>query len=242
MTIYKLGSDILFPAVHHAEDGLLAWGGDLSPERLLAAYQRGIFPWYSSDDPILWWAPENRMLLFPDKIHISKRLRRTIKLGRMHVRADTCFRSVIQRCVEVPRKVGGGTWIFPEMVEAYTRLHELGYAHSIEIMAEERLAGGLYGISLGGAFFGESMFSDERNASKIALAALACQCEHWGLDFIDCQMWTGHLASMGAYTVHRGKFMFLLRRALRKPTRKGVWRLDEDILLRVIADRDDARQ
>ncbi len=230
MPLYQLGEEIYFPPVHHARNGLLAFGGDLSPERLMAAYQRGIFPWYSEDEPILWWSPEERMILFPKRIHISRRLVRTIKSGDMHASADTCFPLIIRRCAEIGREPDTGTWILPEMIEAYTRLHQLGLAHSIEIMHGTDLLGGLYGVSLGGVFFGESMFSDARDASKIALAVLARQCKRWGFDFIDCQMWTSHLASMGAQPVSRRNFLTLLKRSMGKTTLKGPWRLDEDIL------------
>lgn len=230
MPVYPLGEAIFFPPVYHAEEGLLAWGGDLSPERLIAAYQRGVFPWYAEDEPILWWSPEERMLLFPKDIHIARRLLRTIKTGGMRASADTCFTTVIRRCAEVERAPGNGTWIHPEMVDAYTRLHTLGLAHSIEIMRGQTLLGGLYGVSLGGVFFGESMFSDARDASKIALAVLARQCERWSFDFIDCQMWTAHLASMGARPVNRRSFLTRLKQSLHKTTLKGPWRLDEDIL------------
>lgn len=230
MPIYQLGEDLYFPQVNNAEDGLLAWGGDLTPERLIEAYRHGIFPWYSEDEPILWWSPEERMLLSPGDIHISRRLLRTIKSGGIHAVADTCFTTVIQRCAEIKRSLEESTWILPEMIEAYTRMHDLGYAHSIEIMRGEMLVGGLYGISLGGVFFGESMFSDARDASKIALAVLARQCEKWNFDFIDCQLYTAHLASLGARPVRRATFMLLLGRALRKPTLRGPWHLDEDLL------------
>lgn len=230
MPVYKLGPEIVFPPVRHAVDGLLAVGGDLSPERLLLAYQSGIFPWYSEDEPILWWAPKNRMLLTPSSIHVSRRLSRTIRRSSWRLNADTHFQEVIGQCAGISRKHEDGTWILPEMQQAYTDLHRLGYAHSIELFSNDRLAGGLYGISLGGMFFGESMFSLEANASKVCLIALARQCERWDIGLIDCQMWTGHLASMGANQVSRATYMSALHRHLRQPTRKGAWRLDEDIL------------
>lgn len=230
MPVFELGEAVAFPPVRYAEEGLLAYGGDLSPARLICGYEHGIFPWYSEGEPILWWAPEERMVLFPSRIHISRRLRRTIRHHKTEVCADTCFTTVMQHCATVPRKGEDGTWIFPEMVEAYTRLHRLGVAHSIEVMNNGVLTGGLYGVCLGGVFFGESMFSLESNASKIAMVALARQCERWGIGMIDCQMWTEHLSSMGACLVKRADFSRMLRRALRRGTLKGAWRLDADLI------------
>jgi leucyl/phenylalanyl-tRNA---protein transferase len=230
MPIYKLGEHIAFPPVHHAEDGLLAFGGDLEPEWLLMAYKNGIFPWYSEGEPILWWAPEERMILFPDQLHLSRRFQRTLKNARVKVSADTRFTSVIQSCAAVKRKHEDGTWILPEMISAYTRLYELGFAHSIEVILDDVLIGGLYGVSLGGVFYGESMFSIEKDASKMALAALARQCERWNFVMIDCQMWTSHLEKMGAVLIPRSRFMRYLRLALKKRTLQGPWKLDEDIL------------
>ena len=233
MPLFRLTEHIIFPPAHLAEEGLLAVGGDLSAERLLAAYRNGIFPWYNEGDPILWWSPDPRMLLFPAEIHVSKRLKRTIRQGKFSVTADQCFGDVIQHCASTPRKGQGGTWIVPEMIAAYARLHALGYAHSIECWQEGRLAGGLYGVSLGTAFFGESMYSEESNASKVALTALARQCERWKFALIDCQMHTPHLARMGAQTVPRERFLTLARHAVAHPSRKGMWRLDDDILASV---------
>lgn len=230
LPVFELGESIVFPPVRFAEDGLLAYGGDLSPERLVCGYAHGIFPWYSEEDPILWWSPEERMVLFPGQIHISRRLRRYIRGSDMTAATDTQFDRVIQSCAEVKRKNEDGTWIFPEMVAAYINLHRHGLAHSIEITRNGVLVGGLYGVSLGGVFYGESMFSAETNASKIAMIALARQCERWGIGMIDCQMWTEHLASMGACLLSRADFMRMLRKELKKKTLAGKWTLDPDIL------------
>jgi leucyl/phenylalanyl-tRNA--protein transferase len=230
MPIFRLNDHIIFPPAHLAEDGLLAVGGDLSSERLLAAYKNGIFPWYNEDDPILWWSPDPRMLLFPEKIHIARRLRRTIRQGIFQVTADHCFEAVITNCADTPRPGQGGTWILPEMIEAYNRLHKLGYAHSIECWKEDNLVGGLYGVSIGMCFFAESMYSHADNASKMAVTALALQSQRWGFAFIDCQMHTPHLARLGGQTVSRQAFLKLVRQSVRRPTHRGKWNLDADLL------------
>lgn len=239
MPVYRIGLEKRFPPVRHAEKGLLAYGGDLSIERLLLAYQQGIFPWYSEGDPILWWAPEERMIILPPEIHVSRRLARILRQNHWEVKADTCFDCVIQCCASAPRNDEGGTWILPEMQQAYGELHREGYAHSIELFNCGVLVGGLYGVSLGGVFFGESMFSLESNASKVCLAVLARQCERWNMDIIDCQLWTEHLASMGARLVTRATFMGALRVALKRPTRRGAWILDRDILAACATRRQD---
>lgn len=228
MPLFRLSEHLLFPPVHLAEDGLLAVGGDLSPERLLAAYRSGIFPWYGKGDPILWWSPDPRMLLMPQEIHIARRLRRTLRQGVFEVSADTAFRDVIVQCASTPRPEQGGTWILPEMIAAYTRLHLLGYAHSIECWRDGELVGGLYGVSIGACFFAESMYSHEDNASKVALVALALHCQQWGFRFIDCQMHTSHLERMGARTVSRKAFMALVKEGVCQPTQRGNWQLRPD--------------
>jgi len=179
-------------------EGLLAVGGDLRPERLLEAYRHGIFPWYSDDQPILWWSPDPRAVLFPDKLHISRSLKRSLRPGLFSVTLDTCFRDVMQQCAG-PRTQypEGGTWITAEMLEAYTRLHELGYAHSVETWQEGRLVGGLYGVALGGAFFAESMFTRVPDASKVALVSLVRQLQAWGFHIIDCQQASPHVLRFG---------------------------------------------
>lgn len=201
-----------FPDVELAlkePDGLLAIGGDLSVTRLLDAYRHGIFPWYSQGQPILWWAPDPRLVLRPADIHISKSLAKVIRQGRFEITMDNAFTDVISACGE-KRPDQTGTWITPEMSAAYSRLHELGYAHSVECWHDGALAGGLYGISLGHVFFGESMFSRVANASKVALVALARQLERHDFSLIDCQVHTGHLESLGAYSIPRSEFSRIL--------------------------------
>jgi leucyl/phenylalanyl-tRNA--protein transferase len=190
-------------------DGLVAAGGELSPEWLLAAYRRGIFPWFNEGDPILWWSPNPRLVLFPPEIRIHRSLRRVLRQQRFEVRIDTDFSAVIAACA-APRKSGDGTWIVPAMQDAYVKMHELGYAHSVECWCEGQLAGGLYGMALGRVFFGESMFSRETDASKAALVHLANLLETKGFAMIDCQMTTSHLLSMGAREIARKRFCALL--------------------------------
>ena len=229
MPIFQLSDSILFPPPHLAEEGLLAVGGDLSSERLLAAYKSGIFPWYSEEDPILWWSPDPRVILRPSEIHIARRLKRTIRQDIFEVRADSAFSTVIERCASTPRPGEDGTWIFPEMIDAYTRLHELGYAHSIECWRNNELVGGLYGVSVGACFFAESMYSHVDNASKIALTALALQCCSWDFTFIDCQFSTSHLIRMGVQSIPREIFLEHIEKALCSKTRRGIWQLNPDL-------------
>ena len=225
MPIFRLTNQIAFPPPHFAEeDGLLAVGGNLQPERLLAAYEAGIFPWYSDGQPILWWSPDPRLVLFPGEFHRSRSLRKTSRRGTFELRFDTAFAEVITACAGAPRSYGEGTWITDEMKQAYTRLHELGYAHSIECWHEGTLAGGVYGLSLGSCFFGESMFTRITDASKVALSALAHLCEAWDFEFIDCQVTNDHLLSLGAREISRENFLKRLRRNLEHPTRRGSWR------------------
>lgn len=190
-------------------NGLLAAGGDLSPARLLAAYRQGIFPWYEEGQPILWWSPQPRIILVPQNVHIARSLRKVLRHGEMTVTADRCFDQVVTACAG-PRRDTDGTWITAEMAEAYETLHQLGYAHSIEVWKSGELVGGLYGIAIGRAFFGESMFSHVSNASKVALVHLARQLGEWGYGLIDCQVETDHLVSMGATSVSRAVFRRLL--------------------------------
>jgi leucyl/phenylalanyl-tRNA--protein transferase len=217
--------DLCFPPVEAATpEGLLAVGGDLSPERLLAAYRRGIFPWYNPGQPILWWSPDPRAVLYPEQLKVSRSLRKTLRRGHFRVRFDTRFREVMLACAAPRRQYpGGGTWITDEMVEAYCRLHELGVAHSVEISHDERLVGGLYGVALGGVFFGESMFARTTDASKVALVALARQLQAWGFALIDCQLPSAHLASLGAEEIPRAQFLAELERALQHPGQPGRW-------------------
>ena len=213
-----LPPDILFPPVELAlaepdgPNGLLAAGGDLSPERILAAYRRGIFPWYSAGEPILWWSPDPRMVLFPSELKISRSLAKTLRNRDYTVTLDTDFGAVVAACAETPRDGQQGTWITVEMQAAYRRLHELGHAHSVEVWMDGKLAGGLYGVALGRAFYGESMFSRRRDASKIALVHLCFFLQRHGFGIIDCQMETMHLATLGARPIPRSEFVALLRR------------------------------
>jgi leucyl/phenylalanyl-tRNA--protein transferase len=226
--IFRLPREVAFPDPARAEpDGLLAVGGDLSPERLLTAYARGIFPWYSAGSPILWWSPDPRLVLEPSALHVSRTLRRTIRAGRLRVTADEAFGRVIRRCAARERPGQAGTWITPEMIAAYERLHALGFAHSFEAWEGEALAGGLYGVSLGGAFFGESMFADRTDASKVAFVRAVEWLAARGVRLVDCQVPTAHLASLGAVEVPRETFLARLEEALGAPTLRGRWRLEE---------------
>ena len=197
--------DVRFPPAELAEeDGLLAVGGDLTPQRLINAYQNGIFPWYSDDSPILWYSPHERFVLFPEKIRISKSMRQTLRSGKFRVTTDTAFKEVIKACAAKERKDQDGTWITSEMQEAYIHLHEIGIAHSVEVWEDDQLVGGLYGISSGRAFCGESMFSHVSNASKIALIWL---CHTSAYELIDCQIYSEHLATLGAEMLSRDLFL-----------------------------------
>jgi len=229
MPVYRLGRRIEFPPVEHAEDGLLAVGGDLSPERLLLAYESGIFPWYDEGQPILWHSPDPRFVLTPDLLHVPRSLRRVMRSGRYRLTMDTRFAEVIAGCAFAPR--GGqsgafGTWITPEMTSAYVALHTLGFAHSVEACEGGKLVGGLYGVSLGAAFFGESMFTDAPDASKVAFVALVEQLDRWGIRLIDSQVHTDHIARFGAILWPRRRYLAALRRALAVETRKGPWQFD----------------
>ena len=224
MPVFQLSGRNIFPSPEYAEeDGLLAVGGDLSEERLLRAYSEGIFPWYSEETPILWWSPDPRLILLPEELRVSRSLRQTIKRGVYHVTMDKAFGEVIGNCASIHRKEGEGTWITAEMMSAYVRLHDSGFAHSVESWYGGELAGGLYGVSLGGVFFGESMFVKRRDASKVAFVKLVQQLREWGFQLVDCQITTGHLKSFGAREVPRLEFMNRLREALKRPQRHGRW-------------------
>ena len=221
-----------FPAVETAlrePNGLLAAGGGLAPERLLDAYRRGIFPWFGEDDPVLWWTPDPRMVLWLNELHLSKSLRRTLRSGRFTVTLDTAFDAVIDGCAE-PRADDAGTWITPEMRRAYTTLARRGHAHSVESWLGTTLAGGLYGVAVGRMFYGESMFSRADDASKVALASLVGQLQRWGFDLIDCQMSTTHLASMGAREIPRSEFLRHVSRLTALPAAPSPWALDADVV------------
>ena len=226
-----LDLDDPFPPVDLAlrdPNGLLAAGADLSPARLIDAYGRGIFPWFNDDDPVLWWSPDPRMVLPVDDVRVSRSLRRTIRSTKFRVSVDTAFAEVVAGCAE-PRPDQDGTWITKDMASAYERLFDLGYAHSIETWSGEALAGGLYGVALGRMFFGESMFARRSDASKVALVLLARQLGRWGFEFIDCQMSTAHLASLGAHEISRASFVRRVRQLVREPAAASPWRLDADL-------------
>lgn len=212
-----------FPDPHEASPrGLLAYGGDLSPERLLAAYAQGVFPWYD-DPPIRWYSPDPRMLLRPDELHVSHSLAKTIRRGRYEVRWDTAFSAVMRACRDAPRPGQHGTWIDDDMLRGYTALHDLGFAHSVESFEAGELVGGLYGVSIGAAFFGESMFARSSDASKVAFVHAVRRMRDWGFDFVDCQVYTEHTARFGAREVPRARFLAALAVALESPSRCGRW-------------------
>jgi leucyl/phenylalanyl-tRNA--protein transferase len=222
-----LGEDDAFPPVEQAAaepNGLLAAGGDLSVGRLLEAYASGIFPWFNDGQPILWWSPDPRMVLFPAELKVSRSLAKTLRTSRFEVRADTAFRDVMQNC-RMPRQGQSGTWITSPMVEAYCGLHREGIAHSVETWLDGELVGGLYGVALGRAFFGESMFMRATDASKVALVTLVRQLELWDFGLVDCQMNTAHLASFGAREIARSDFTRRLRELIHYPPVPGPWHL-----------------
>jgi leucyl/phenylalanyl-tRNA--protein transferase len=224
MPVYMLTKDLVFPPPELAEkDGLLAVGGDLRPERLLLAYSMGIFPWFDENSPIMWWSPDPRMVLFPDKLKVSASLRQTLRSGHFQVTFDEAFDQVITACAEVNRQHQDGTWIGSRMMKAYKALHHAGYAHSVEVWRENQLTGGLYGVSLCRIFFGESMFFRESNASKVALWHLAERLREWDFRLIDAQQETQHLRSLGAEAISRKDFLEFLRQALQHETIRGKW-------------------
>lgn len=227
-----LTGNLAFPPVEQAlrsPNGLLAAGGDLSVPRLLEAYRHGIFPWFNEGEPILWWSPDPRTVLFPNEFKVSHSLARTLRKGPHEVRVDTAFEQVMRACA-APRDGHGGTWIHEDMIAAYCALHELGYAHSVETWLDGELAGGLYGMAIGRMFYGESMFSRSTDASKIALAHLARQLERWRFGMIDCQMNTPHLASLGAREIPRAEFAARLGQLIDLPPVPSPWRSEEHTL------------
>lgn len=220
-------TDYLFPPVSLAldePDGLLAIGGDLDPRRLLSAYRHGIFPWYNESQPILWWSPNPRTVLFPAHLHVSRSLRKTLRRGTFRVTADSAFDAVLEAC-SGPRRGEHGTWITREMKQAYRRMFDLGHAHSVECWEGETLVGGLYGIAIGGVFYGESMFSHRNDASKVAFVHLVRQLAAWGYGFIDCQVHSNHLESLGAETLPRERFIELLDQWCPAAGHPGPWQL-----------------
>jgi leucyl/phenylalanyl-tRNA--protein transferase len=231
MTVFALPAQPIFPDPSLAdEDGLLAVGGDLSPQRLLMAYGRGIFPWYSENAPILWWSPDPRLILEPSRVHVPKRLERILRQGAFRFTLDTAFEQVIAGCAQTPRRGACGTWIVPEMLAAYCRLHELGFAHSIEVWSGGTLVGGLYGVALGGAFFGESMFYIEPDASKAGFVTLIRALDRAGFILFDCQQTTAHMLRFGGFEVPRDEFLSRLEQALELPSPRGPWSLRDGAL------------
>jgi leucyl/phenylalanyl-tRNA--protein transferase len=232
MPVYRLGRDPVFPLPSEAEaSGLLAVGGDLSSERLLAAYASGIFPWYSEGEPILWFSPDPRMVLHTDALRPDRGMRRTLRKADFTLRMDTAFERVIRSCAAQPRDGAVGTWITRDMLAAYCRLHELGFAHSVEAWAGNELVGGLYGVSIGALFAGESMFHVVSGASLAALVALVLQLRAWDIRLFDCQTHSAHAERLGASLVRRRAYLADLRLALARPTRRGRWSFDENVAL-----------
>jgi leucyl/phenylalanyl-tRNA--protein transferase len=231
MTIYALPEEPVFPDPREAEpDGLIAVGGDLSARRVLTAYACGIFPWPIEGLPLTWFSPDPRMVLRRGGLRVTRSLRKTLRSGRFAVTMDGAFAEVMEACAELPRAGQRGTWITPEIRRAYGELHALGYAHSVEVWRGGVLVGGLYGVSIGGMFCGESMFHRERDASKVAFAVLATQLEAWGFTLLDCQVPTPHLASLGAEEVSREVYLEAVEAALEVPGRRGRWALELDVV------------
>jgi leucyl/phenylalanyl-tRNA--protein transferase len=224
MPVYLLSDDLIFPSPKLApQEGLLAVGGDLSQERLLLAYRTGIFPWYSEDEPIMWWSPDPRLILYPHQLKISKSLKKTINRGNFELTMDQAFDDVITACARSRTESNEGTWIVDEMIAAYCELHESGLAHSVEAWQGDQLAGGLYGVSIGRCFFGESMFTRISNASKVAFVGLVKHLQKLDFDLIDCQVTTSHLLNFGAHEISRERFLNELAEALKSPTLLGRW-------------------
>jgi leucyl/phenylalanyl-tRNA--protein transferase len=227
--VFRLTEELVFPDPALAEEGgLLAVGGDLRPERVVLAYRQGIFPWYSEGRPILWWCPAPRFVLLPDELHVGRTLRRAIKRSELRITLDTDFPAVIGRCAEAERAGQRGTWITDDVRAAFTELHRRGLAHSVEAWDGDRLVGGLYGLALGSVFFGESMFADAPDASKIAFVRLVDQLRAWGFDLIDCQVHTSHLERFGARYVAIEEFMARLHEGVAKASRVGRWAFERE--------------
>jgi leucyl/phenylalanyl-tRNA--protein transferase len=226
--VYLLTEELLFPPPSGATtEGLVAVGGDASPGRLELAYREGIFPWPMRGMPLLWFSPDPRFVLFPGNVHVSRSLRRTIRRERFEIRMDTCFGDVIGACADQPRPGQSGTWITRELIDGFTALHRRGLAHSVEAFSDGELVGGLYGVSLGRAFFGESMFARKTDASKVAFATLLGHVfGPWAFHFVDCQVYTDHLASFGAEDIRRREFLNALDSAIEFPTRRGPWAVE----------------
>ena len=224
MPVFEITNDLIFPNPRLAEDGILGIGGDLRPERLLLAYSNGIFPWPESEDtPMIWASPDPRLVLFPKKYRASKRLARTIRQQKFWVTFDENFEHVIRLCRQIDRPARSGTWITKDIMRAYIEMFHLGLAHSVEAYADARLVGGVYGISLGGAFFGESMFYLVNDASKVAFHFLIQRLLEWEFDFVDAQIKSSHLVRWGAEEISRDHYLEILKESLKKETRRGKW-------------------
>ena len=224
MPVFYLSDEHIFPPPNLAEkEGLLAVGGDLSEERLLLAYRMGIFPWYSDEEPVLWWSPDPRLVLYPEEIKVSKTLKKIIKKDRFDITMDQAFDEVVKACAQIRSENNEGTWIGKDMIKAYCKLHESGYAHSVEAWYNGELSGGLYGVSLGKSFFGESMFTRISNASNVVFVKLVEYLTQISFDMIDCQVRTEHMIRFGAREVPRDLFLQQLKESLCKPTIKGKW-------------------
>lgn len=229
MPIYLLNDELIFPPPEGASrEGVVAVGGDFRPERLILAYSQGIFPWPHSDMPLLWFSPNPRFVIDLAHTHVSTSLRKAIRAEPYQIKVDTRFGDVMRACQHTPRPGQDGTWITDELIAGYTALHAEGYAHSIEAYDGDELVGGLYGVSLGRAFFGESMFAQRPDASKIAAVTMFGNLRAWGFHFVDCQVYTDHLSRFGAEQIPRASFLQSLRRALSEPTRNGPWSFDLD--------------
>ncbi|MDC9725150.1 MAG: leucyl/phenylalanyl-tRNA--protein transferase [Gammaproteobacteria bacterium] len=234
----SLSNDTQFPPVEDAfDDGLVAAGGDLSPQRLLNAYRQGLFPWFNENDPILWWSPNPRMVLFTDKIKLSRSLKKTLRTTTLTISLDRKFKQVMTACAlprtDVKDDPNNGTWIHPEMIDAYLKLHQQGSAHSVECWQDDKLVGGLYGVAIGKMFFGESMFSSVRDSSKIALVALCQQLHRRGFALIDCQVYSEHLASLGAEEIDREDFISYINELTQQESPNKQWQLDVDLPTRL---------
>ncbi len=232
MSVFLLNPTIGFPDPHLAErDGLLAAGADVRPERLLDAYTQGIFPWSSEGEPVLWWCPSPRMVLFPEELHVGRSLAKAIRReregGRLRLTMDQDFAGGMRGCAETPRPGQDGTWITEALLASMTELHRRGIVHSVEVWAEDELVAGLYGLGLGSVFCGESMFTRRPNASKIAFVALVHQLQRWGFSMIDCQQETEHMRRFGASLIDLDTFLEQLRRGVAAPWRRGSWRFDD---------------
>ncbi len=237
MPVFLLSDNINFPPPHFArKDGLLAIGGDLSRERLLLAYRKGIFPWYSNGEPILWWSPDPRLVLYPEELRVSRSLKKTIRKDRFLITMDKAFFKVIQSCAEIRLSKKQPTWIIPEMIDAYCQLHESGYAHSVEAWYQGKLAGGLYGLALGNCFSGESMFTHVTDASKVAFVYMVTFVKSLGFQMIDCQVKTSHLMSFGAREIPRKTYLQQLEKTLENFQAYGKWNFNADLIRELIIE------